>query len=222
MGSSWIRDQSCVSCIGRWILYHSATREDLPLLSDISMSVSSEFWIFPWPKQNSWFPATSLTPRTVVSSSMSGTTITPVVQAKSRGGHSRFLSFLQPPPSASWKVWLILGPKHAKHVYFLPSPQIPPHLELSSFFTCPPFPPWQPMWYSKHTNQIEKLLFLKPFNDFPSQSKSDPGLSGLTSFCTKLAPVYLWLHLILLACFIFSQSLWPSLCFLTMLNSFLD
>ena len=27
--SSWIRDQSCVSCIGRWILYHWAKREDL-------------------------------------------------------------------------------------------------------------------------------------------------------------------------------------------------
>ena len=39
-------------------------------------------------------------------------------------GHSQFLSFLQPPPSASWKVWVILGPKHSRHVYFLPSPQI--------------------------------------------------------------------------------------------------
>ena len=28
-GSSWIRDQTHVSCIGRWILYHWATREAL-------------------------------------------------------------------------------------------------------------------------------------------------------------------------------------------------
>ena len=27
-GSSWIRDQTCVSCTGRWLLYHGATRED--------------------------------------------------------------------------------------------------------------------------------------------------------------------------------------------------
>ena len=27
-GSSWIRDETCVSCTGRWILYHGATRED--------------------------------------------------------------------------------------------------------------------------------------------------------------------------------------------------
>ena len=27
--SSGIRDQTCVSCIGRWILYHCATREAL-------------------------------------------------------------------------------------------------------------------------------------------------------------------------------------------------
>ena len=26
-GSSWPRDQTCISCIGRWVLYHSATRE---------------------------------------------------------------------------------------------------------------------------------------------------------------------------------------------------
>ena len=25
--SSWIKDQTCISCIGRWILYHWATRE---------------------------------------------------------------------------------------------------------------------------------------------------------------------------------------------------
>ena len=29
VGSSWIRDQTLVSCIGRWILYHWATREAL-------------------------------------------------------------------------------------------------------------------------------------------------------------------------------------------------
>ena len=28
-GSSWPRDQTCVSCIGRWILYHWAIREAL-------------------------------------------------------------------------------------------------------------------------------------------------------------------------------------------------
>ena len=32
MGSSWTRDQTCVSCIGRQILYHWATRE-APILS---------------------------------------------------------------------------------------------------------------------------------------------------------------------------------------------
>ena len=26
-GSSWLRDQSCVSYVGRWVLYHWATRE---------------------------------------------------------------------------------------------------------------------------------------------------------------------------------------------------
>ena len=29
VGSSWIRDRTCISCIGRWILYHCATREAL-------------------------------------------------------------------------------------------------------------------------------------------------------------------------------------------------
>ena len=27
VGSSWTRDQTHISCIGRWILYHSTTRE---------------------------------------------------------------------------------------------------------------------------------------------------------------------------------------------------
>ena len=35
MGSSWIRDGTRVSCIGRWILYHRATREALPVLYSI-------------------------------------------------------------------------------------------------------------------------------------------------------------------------------------------
>jgi len=30
VGSSWTRDRTHVSCIGRWILYHWATSEDLP------------------------------------------------------------------------------------------------------------------------------------------------------------------------------------------------
>ena len=30
VGSSWTRDWTCVPCIGRWILYHWATREALP------------------------------------------------------------------------------------------------------------------------------------------------------------------------------------------------
>ena len=30
VGSSWIRDRTCVSCIGRWILYHWTTREAPP------------------------------------------------------------------------------------------------------------------------------------------------------------------------------------------------
>ena len=30
VGSSQIRDQTCVSCAGRWILHHSATRDSLP------------------------------------------------------------------------------------------------------------------------------------------------------------------------------------------------
>ena len=29
--SFWARDRTCVSCIGRWILHHSATREALEL-----------------------------------------------------------------------------------------------------------------------------------------------------------------------------------------------
>ena len=28
-GSSWPKDQTCISCTGRWILYHWATREGL-------------------------------------------------------------------------------------------------------------------------------------------------------------------------------------------------
>ena len=31
VGSSWIRDWTCVFCIGRWILYHWATREAPPI-----------------------------------------------------------------------------------------------------------------------------------------------------------------------------------------------
>ena len=29
-GFSWLRDQTCIYCIGRWILYHWATREAPP------------------------------------------------------------------------------------------------------------------------------------------------------------------------------------------------
>ena len=32
-GPSWPRDQICISCIGRWILYHWATREALRYLN---------------------------------------------------------------------------------------------------------------------------------------------------------------------------------------------
>ena len=55
VGSSWTRDQSCVLCIGRQILYHSATRE-VPQV---------QFWFIPesWrkagythPHQRLYFP----------------------------------------------------------------------------------------------------------------------------------------------------------------------
>ena len=41
--SSWIRDQTCVSCIGRWILYHWATKEvpNVFLLNDFYTYI---FW----------------------------------------------------------------------------------------------------------------------------------------------------------------------------------
>ena len=29
VGSLWVRDRTCVSCVGRWILYHLATRDAL-------------------------------------------------------------------------------------------------------------------------------------------------------------------------------------------------
>ena len=37
VGSSWTRDRTCVSCIGRWILYHRATREALSSLYKCSI-----------------------------------------------------------------------------------------------------------------------------------------------------------------------------------------
>ena len=55
MGSSWTRDQTCVSCIGRWTLYHRTTREAWELLSYLNMSsslvvfVASIFSHFPCP-----------------------------------------------------------------------------------------------------------------------------------------------------------------------------
>lgn len=80
---------------------------------------------------------------------------------------------------------------YSKHAYLLLLLQSPPYLMPPSFSTCCPSPLWQPMWYSKNTNQIEKLLFLKPLHDFPLHWKSNPGLSGLTGSYMKLAPVYL-------------------------------
>ena len=40
VGSSWTRAQTCVSCIGRWILNHCATRDVLAFLSDIILYYS--------------------------------------------------------------------------------------------------------------------------------------------------------------------------------------
>ena len=39
-GSSWLRGRTQVSCIGRWILYHWATRETLTMVSKFKFSHS--------------------------------------------------------------------------------------------------------------------------------------------------------------------------------------
>ena len=44
-GSSWPRDQTHVSCIGRWSLYHWATREALPPAIILR---PTEFWRLHW------------------------------------------------------------------------------------------------------------------------------------------------------------------------------
>ena len=44
-GSCWPRDQTHVSCIGRWSLYHWATRETLP---PAIIRRPTEFWRFHW------------------------------------------------------------------------------------------------------------------------------------------------------------------------------
>ena len=46
VGSSQIRDQTCVSCNGRWILYHWATREALGLLFFLFLLLFL-FFLFP-------------------------------------------------------------------------------------------------------------------------------------------------------------------------------
>ena len=38
-GSSWSRDQTCISCIDRWVLYHWATREAHFTYSSVYMSI---------------------------------------------------------------------------------------------------------------------------------------------------------------------------------------
>ena len=43
-GSSWPRDQICVSCIGRQILHHWATREALILHLDLAKKLRSKGW----------------------------------------------------------------------------------------------------------------------------------------------------------------------------------
>ena len=46
-GSSWLRDWTQVSCIGRWILYHWATRETLTMISKFKFShsvMSDSLW----------------------------------------------------------------------------------------------------------------------------------------------------------------------------------
>ena len=50
VGSSWTRDQTCVSCIGRWILYHWAIKEALKIM------------LFFFPSSISSFPAILLGP----------------------------------------------------------------------------------------------------------------------------------------------------------------
>ena len=45
VGSSWTRDQTCVSCIGRWILYHWAIKEALKIMS--LFFFSSTHFFFP-------------------------------------------------------------------------------------------------------------------------------------------------------------------------------
>ena len=63
--SSWLRDWTCVSCIGRWILYHWATREaqSLDQFSSVQLSysvMSNSLW--PHGLQHSRLPCPSPTP----------------------------------------------------------------------------------------------------------------------------------------------------------------
>ena len=63
VGSSQIRDQSHVSCIGKWIIYHWATRE-APQFSSVQFShsvVSDSLW--PHESQHARPPCPSPTPR---------------------------------------------------------------------------------------------------------------------------------------------------------------
>ena len=46
VGSSWTRDQTCDSCIGRWILYHWATRAaPLPVFLIIAILVGVQWYL---------------------------------------------------------------------------------------------------------------------------------------------------------------------------------
>ena len=43
--SSWSRDRTCISCVGKWVLYHWATRGALALTGN-----SGKAWLTPWRK----------------------------------------------------------------------------------------------------------------------------------------------------------------------------
>ena len=61
-GSSWPRDQACISCLGRHIIYHWATKEAPINVWQFSLSVVSDS-LWPHGQQNARLPCPSPSPR---------------------------------------------------------------------------------------------------------------------------------------------------------------
>lgn len=124
---------------------------------------------------------------TVISISISRTSVTPV-QVKRRvvlRDFSFVHSHLQPTGRSKWPyIWNIFQTCLLASIAAETT-----LLEATIIFSLDlPSHPRQPVWHSKNINQIEELLFLKPFNGFPLHSKSNSDSSWLTSSYTKLAP----------------------------------